>query len=358
MAKKNAFTVFDGDGHVFENEDEIAKYYEGPHAKLKRFKTFGIFPSLDGWARGVIMAKGDQSRKYTRTDAKIWRNVLKELNAEGSVLYPTAALAFGLMQDVDFAVATATAYNNWLEDRYTAKDKRLFGVGIMAVQDPKRAAAELERCAKRRRNFVAMLLPSVTALGRTYGDEYFWPIFEAAQKHKMPLVLHGGPSRGMGFDHWGFRPFCKVHTLEHPVPLMIQLTDVIFSGVFDAFPRLRMGFMEGGCSWVPFMMDRLDYEYGSILGIPARRKIKRKPSEYIREGDNFWVSFELGEQALKYTIDAMGSERILYASDYPHEPSEEELLEELPEFIANPAYSEQVKRNVLYNNVKRFYSIA
>lgn len=357
MAAKG-FRVFDGDGHVYEDDDELAQHYEGKYKGQKRFKAFGIFPSLDGWARGFILSRDDKTRKYTHTNAAIWGEVLNELNAEGSVLYPTAALAFGLMQDVEFATATATAYNNWLEERYTKLDDRLYGVGIMAIQDPKAAVKELIRCATKRKNFVAMFLPTVTALGRTYGDPYFDPIYEAAQKYKIPLVLHGGPSRGMGFDHWNFRPFCKVHTLEHPVPLMIQLTDVIFSGVFDRFPKLRMGFMEGGCSWVPFMMDRLDYEYGSVLGLSIRGKLKKKrPSQYISEGDNFWVSFELGENALKYTIDAMGSERILYASDYPHEPTEEELLEELPEFIANPAYSLAVKKNILYKNIKRFYNI-
>ena len=202
-----------------------------------------------------------------------------------------------------------------------------------------------------------MMLPSRTATGRTYGDEFFWPIYEAAEKHNISLSVHGGPSQGLGFDHWGFRPFAKVHTLEHPVPLFIQLTDIIFSGVFDAFPNLRIGFMEGGCSWVPFMMDRLDYEYGSMLGVPVRSKIKKRPSDYIREGDNFWVGFECGEQYLKYTIDAIGSERILYASDYPHEPSEDEILEELPEFLDDPGYTDEAKRNIVYANAKRYYNI-
>ena len=354
---KNSFPVFDSDGHVFENDDEIFEYYEGKYANQTRFKTFGLFPSLDGWSRGVIMGRSGQKRAYTHTNAEIWGEVLDKLGAEGSVLYPTAALAFGLMSDVDFAVATATAYNNWLEDRYTAKDSRLYGVGLMAIQDPKSAIEEMERCAKQRVNFVSMLLPSRTALGRTYGDEYFWPIYEAAERLNMPLAVHGGPSQGLGFDHWGFRPFAKVHTLEHPVPLFIQLTDIIMSGVFDAYPKLRIGFLEGGCTWVPFMMDRMDYEYGSILGIPVRNKIKRKPSEYIRDGDNFWVGFECGERNLKYTIDAIGSDRILYASDYPHEPSEEEILDELPEFLENPEYSDEVKENIVYNNAKRFYNI-
>ena len=351
------FPVFDADGHVFEDDDEIFDYYEGAYAGQARFRTFGLFPGLDGWSRGIMMSQADQPRKYTRTDAKIWGEVLDSLGAEGSVLFPTAGLAFGLMNDVAFATATATAYNNWIEDRYTRQDDRLYAVGLLPIQDIDAAVAELQRCVRDRKNFVAMLLPTRTALGRTYGDDWFWPLYRAAEEHDIALVLHGGPSQGLGFDHWGFRPFAKVHTLEHPVPLMIQLTDIVMSGVWDAFPKLRMGFMEGGCTWVPFMMDRLDYEYGSMLGVPVRRTIRKRPSDYFRDGENFWVSFECGEQFLKYTIDAIGADRILYASDYPHEPSEEEILEELPEFLENPSYADDHKRQIVYSNAKRFYRI-
>ena len=67
------FDVFDGDGHVLENDDEIASYFEGDFANLQRFKTFGVWPSLDGWARGFIMASNDgEPRRYTHTDAKVW----------------------------------------------------------------------------------------------------------------------------------------------------------------------------------------------------------------------------------------------------------------------------------------------
>ena len=350
------FTVFDGDGHVLENDQELARYYEGEYKGMRFFQPWSIFPSLDGWARGVVMAKEDPDRKYAYTDARIWGEILAMINAEGSVLYPTAGLALGLITDHRWAVATAKAYNNWLEDLYCRKDARLYGVGMLAVQEPGEAAKELARCKTERRNFVAMLLPAVTHTGKTYGDKSFWPIYEAAERHDMPLALHGAPSRGFGFDH--FREFACVHALEHPVPLMIQLTDMIFGGVFDVFPKLRVAYLEGGCGWVPFMMDRLDYEYNSVFGAAVRKRLKKKPSDYIR-GDNFWVAMELGESALslKYTLDAIGSEKILYASDYPHEPTDEAIKNELEEFIESIQYTEAVKKNLLYSNMKRFYGL-
>ncbi len=351
----NGFKVFDGDGHVLEKDQELAQYYEGEYKDLKIFETFGIWPSLDGWARGFIMASEDRGRKYTHTDADVWREMLELIGADGTVLYPTAGLACGLISDVKWASATATAYNNWLEDRYTSQDERFFGAGLLAVQDPASAAREIERCARERVRFPAVTMPTQTYTGKTYGDEFFWPIFEAAEAHGMPIALHGAPSRGLGFDH--FSEFVKVHALEHPFPLMIQLTDIIFSGVFDRFPGLRIAFLEGGCGWVPFMMDRLDYEYDSLFGVGARERLRKRPSDYMRDGDNFWVAMELGESALKYAIDAMGPDRILYASDYPHEPTEEDLTTELPEFLSSNEYSDDVKRKLVHDNMISFYNL-
>ena len=314
-----------------------------------------IFPGLDGWSRGPMIAKEDSNRKYWHTDAAVWSQCLADIGADGSVLYPTAALAHGLMRDVRFAVATAIAYNNWLEDRYTAKDERLYGAGVLAVQDPHAAAAELRRCAKDRKRFPAMVLPTVTKLGKTYGDEFFRPIFEAAAECDMALALHGAPSEGFGFDH--FTRYISSHTLEHPVPLFINLTDMMFAGVFDAFPTVRFAFLEGGCSWVPFMMDRMDYEFDSMHGVIARKVLKKRPSDYFRDGESIWVAMELGERSLPHVVDMIGSERILYASDYPHEPSFEDLTTELPEFLKSDGISAEAKANIVNNNARRLYRI-
>ena len=352
---KHRLPVFDGDGHIYEDDDEIAQYFEGAMASAKRFKTFGLFPSLDGWSRGMALSKMGESRKYTHTNAEVWGEMLDAIGADGSVLYPTAGLAVGLMLDPSAATHVSIAYNNWLEDRYTRQDERLYGVGMIPVQDPAEAAREVARCATERTRFPAVFLPSVTNTGKTYGDESFWPIFEAAEKHDLGVALHGGPSQGFGFDH--FRSFAKVHAMEHPVPLMIQLTDMMFSGVFDAFPKLRVAYLEGGCSWVPFMMDRLDYEHESAIGAISGHKLRQAPSEYFR-GEQIYVAVELGERGLKYAVDAMGgADRILYASDYPHEPPEEEIIGDVPAFLEDPDYDDEVKSHVLGRAARKFYRI-
>lgn len=353
---KNRLRLFDGDGHVFEQDEELVQYYEGEYKDGMRLTTFNPIPSLDYWNRSLIMQRGDTARRSnTFTTGPIWSELLDELQAEGSVLYPSAGLGIGLIQQPDWAAATATAYNNWLEDRYLRVDDRLFGAGLMAMQDPREAVKELRRCATERFNFVAMMMPAGTSLPRYYGDEFFWPIYQEAERLDFPLAIHGAPSRGYGFDH--FNDFAKTHALEHPFPLMIQLTDIILSGEFDAFPNLRIAFLEGDCSWVNFMIDRLDYEYDSIFGTRLRKTLKKRPSAYLREGENFYAGLELAESTAKHVIDEIGADKLLYASDYPHEPPQEQILEDVPQFIENSGLSDEVMEKILYHNARRFYRI-
>jgi predicted TIM-barrel fold metal-dependent hydrolase len=232
------FRVFDADGHALEQDDELAEHYEGVYKQGRRQKTWSLFPSLDGWSRGFIVQRDDGARRYMHTDAKVWGEIIDDLKIEGTVLYPTSGLGFGLMNDVAFATATATAYNNWLEERYCKIDNRIHGAGLLPIQDPAAAVKELERCKKQRVNFPVGLLCSRVASKRTYGDSYYDPIYEAAEKLDIPLALHGAPSTGLGFDH--FDHFAKVHTLEHAVPTFMHITDMIFGGVFDRFPKLRI----------------------------------------------------------------------------------------------------------------------
>lgn len=351
---KHRIPVFDGDGHVIENYDEMFQCFEGEYARLQNYIGYDQFPPLDGWPRGLYMSRSSK-RKYTSTSAAIWAEMLDDLGAQGSVLYPTLGLAHGLVQDPEWAGMIANAYDNWIERHYTTRDSRLHAVGLLAVQNPPAAVAEMRRCKAGRKNFVAMLMPSVTRTGRLYGDRMFWPIYEAAEALDMPLAVHGGSAAG--FSHDLFDNFAKVRVLHHPVPIFTQLTDMIFSGVFDAFPKLRVAYLEAGCGWVPWLMDRLDHELAGPLALKSRGRVKRKPSEYILEGENIWFGMELEEGGLAHTIDVIGADRIIYASDYPHESPPEEIVGELPEFIAESPLSDAVKRKLLHDNAMRFYRL-
>ena len=136
---------------------------------------------------------------------------------------------------------------------------------------------------------------------------------------------------------------------------MIQFTNMVCEGILEKFPDLKIVFLEAGCGWLPYMMDRLDYEY-ETRGERSFPDMKKKPSDYVKEG-NVYVTCEPEETALDYVTQIIGDQRIMFPSDYPHERVYGEFLKDIPELLARPELSDQTKQRILYDNAKEFYGI-
>lgn len=307
--------IIDADGHVRELDEWLFEYLEGRYRGMLHNKTFSFFPSLDGWHVPLTSPQGREEADM-RPDAARWVSVLDELGIEQAVLYPTAGLAHGLIQDIDWACTVARAYNNWLYDRYCRLSPRLKGVALLPTQDISAAVQELRR-AVTEQGMVAGMVCARNLLNKPFGHPDFHPLWAEAERLDVPLVLHGAPSQGMGFDFYD--TFIKVHTLEQPFPQMIQMTSIVLDGILELFPKVRVAFLEAGSSWVLWMMDRLDYEYAHAYGPVQAPLLKKQPSEYLK-GGQVYVACELEERMLPAVIQHFGADKILYPSDYPHEP--------------------------------------
>ena len=341
--------VIDADGHIYENHEEIEEYFEGKYRGMRRARAYALFPSLDGWPRGLGAGRPD---KVTETKPEDVIKFVETLGVDYTVLYPTAALAIGLVQDPGWAGSLSRAYNNWFNARYIKKDSRLKGVAVLPIQDPQSAAAEL-RYAVEKLDMVGAFLPSATVMNKGFGHPDFRPIFAAAQDLGVPLGIHGAPSRGFGFDF--FEDQGQVHALEHPFPLMIQFTSIICDGVLEQFPKLKIAFLEAGCGWLPYMMDRLDYEY-ETRGARSFPNLKKKPSDYVKDCP-VYVTCEPEETSLAHVTQVIGDDRIMFPSDYPHERVYGEFLKDIPELLKRPELSDATKQKILYDNAKEFYRI-
>ena len=340
------FRVIDADGHSVERDREILEYAEYGGRPLKGMDpAISIWPSLDGWFRptGDGLAPGEP---------EAWLSFLEDARLEIAFLYPTNGLASGLIQDRYWAVSLATAYNNWLYNSYTKRDSRLQGVALLPVHDVAAAVAELRR-AVTELGMRGAVLPAATGLGKAYGHPDFDPLWAEAERLDVALGVHGAPSKRFGFDF--FDTFIKTHTLEHPFAVLIQFTSMIFDGVFERFPSLRVAFLETGCGWVPYMMDRMDEEF-ERRGSRWAPALKRKPSEIIRSG-NLYFSCEVEEKTLPYVVEFVGEDTIFFASDYPHERRREQFLHDIPEFVERKDLSDKVKDKILLRNTQRFYRL-
>jgi predicted TIM-barrel fold metal-dependent hydrolase len=184
------------------------------------------------------------------------------------------------------------------------------------------------------------------------GDERFLPVFEEADRLGVMLGIHASGSHlgGAGVDL--FPRFIQAHTCSHAFGQLRQLTSVVFEGIPERFPRLRLAFLEAGCGWAPYWMERMDDEYAKRAEeAPALRK---KPSEYIRSG-SIYFSCEADEWLLPQAVKLVGENQIVYASDFPH--WDHSFPGSIDEIRDRGDITDAQKRKILADNTRRLYGL-
>jgi 5-carboxyvanillate decarboxylase len=277
---------------------------------------------------------------------------IKALDDVGIAVQCLSLSSPGIEQfEPDLQVRCAEAANNVLAAFIREYPKRFIGLASLPVAVPEAAADELERCVKEL-GFKGLNIHS--HIGNTYLDrpDYF-PILERAARLDVPLNLHPTlphgnmlepylghgwalPGPGLGFGHE-----TAVHAMR-----------MILSGVFDRLPNLRLilgHFGEGLMHW----LYRVDFDFNKPwIDKAARPAIAQKPSDYLRKNVWYTTSGNWLDSALLSTIHEVGSERIMFASDYPWE-----LIEDGANFIENAPVSEPVKAAICHQNAERFFGI-
>jgi predicted TIM-barrel fold metal-dependent hydrolase len=141
------------------------------------------------------------------------------------------------------------------------------------------------------------------------------------------------------------------HTCTHPMEMMLAAVDIIGGGVLARFPELRVGFLEGNCSWVPFLLWRLDehYEWRREWDAP---NFTMTPTEYFKR--QCFVSVDCDEEPAKYTVDWIGEGNIVFSTDYPH--ADAKYPEASERFLKLPL-SDSAKRKIMWDNCAKLYGI-
>ncbi len=336
-----ARAYYDADGHVIELDSDIQEFYEEPYAGI----LTRPLPSLDRFHTPNIASTARQPGTFEPADAKKWLEFLDKANIEWSVLYPTAGLAYGRVIYPEWATAYARAYNNWLHQKFTSVSPRLKGTALIPFQDVPNAVLELRRAVSEL-GFAAAMIPS-NGLNSHISDRKYWPIYEEAEKLDCALAVHGGNYDDLGFNT--FTVFPATRSLGMPFPLAIAFTGMVVDGVLDAYPDLRVAFLEGGTAWAPLVIDRLrrEREYGGL-------NISKDPEEYFHEGRIF-VGCEGNEESLTYAITRIGYQSVVFASDFPHEISMDNCMEEIDEILERNDLEEAHKQAILGENARRLY---
>ena len=254
------------------------------------------------------------------------------------------------VQVFDAALATrlAAESNDALAAAVKAYPTRLAGLAAIAPQDPAAAAREIERAAG------SLSLNGVIVNSHTLGEYLdharYRPIFEAAEAADMPIYLHPrepAPSMvapfldyGLYFAGWGFAAETGLHAMR-----------LIMSGVFDRFPKLKivLGHMGEG---IPFWLQRIDNRYLLEVKIGAVGKLPRLPSEYFLDNFVITTSGVTSMPALRLCLDVLGSERILFAADYPYEDDADGVR-----FMNEAKVTEDERKQIYETNAVRVFRL-
>jgi predicted TIM-barrel fold metal-dependent hydrolase len=237
---------------------------------------------------------------------------LKDLDAEGvdkEIIFPQRTLALVGIQDLELRWACMRAYNEWLAEYCTQAPDRFYGVGVLNWWEPEAARDNLQEL--RALGFPAMEIPS-TPPGVFYNSRSMEPLWDAIEESGYPISFHIGENvqaRGLGaigmFQMVQFAPFRRLWGL------------MVFSGICERHPQLKMVFTEGGAHWVPaalFDADRIYRDFESEM----RPKLANPPSYYWWQ--NCYATFQEDPVGLQL-MDQIGAHKMLWASDYPHPES-------------------------------------
>jgi len=347
--------AIDGDGHVIEDVEDIKRFLPAEWKTNTTTRTQGVFPRLDHMHNSL---DHNPSGAFTNPGPAGWVRFLDEVGFDQAILYPTAGLAFGKMIDVELAVGTARAYNDWLYETYLQRDDRLKGIGLVPFQDPEAAVEELRRQVEQL-GMVGALIPS-TGLKSHLGDKIYWPIYAEADRLGCCLAVHGGAHSGLGFDH--FNVFAAAHALGHPLGITIVFASLVINGIFDRFPNARFGFMEGGVGWFLMALERLEGSYKAFT--PYYPKLELRPGESVADyimsqvkAGRIYVGVEGEEPDLAHAVRRLGPEAWVFSSDFPHEVNIDTCRHEAEEVLANDELSPEAKRAIFFQNSERFYGL-
>ncbi|MCH2172442.1 amidohydrolase [Myxococcota bacterium] len=369
--------VFDADGHVIEppnvwtdHLDPALRSQVEPDVERLGPLFGALLPIVDGHP---TFAGSDMMTEYLRSgeaarmqderfgiDAERGiesRTLLAAMDTEGidvSAVYPSYGLHVPYCQDLDATVATglARAYNRWLGGLCAETSGRVIPVALAPLHAPELAAREIARSVREDGARAVMLRPNPIG-GRPLHHPGNDQVFETLSDLNVAMIVHegrGGNVRFLGegrFDTWyASRAAC------HPMEAMAAFAGLVVEGVFDRFPKLRVGFLESGTGWLPYWLDRLD-EHHELWGPSERPNLQHKPSEYFAR--QCVISGETEDKFLGQVVEWVGAERVMWASDFPH--MECAYPDSVSTLLSSTSLAPDVLTRLLWDTPSRLYGV-
>jgi predicted TIM-barrel fold metal-dependent hydrolase len=370
---------FDADGHVEECPMTFSDAYLDPAFRSQRPKVFGqeglaywvideqMFPrrvgrgcnnlgtpaTYDGKPTRHTALKPDSVESMELTDIGARIRAMDKEEIALQVVYPSLFLAYPLTSNIPFASALCSSYNRWLGDRLSGNE-RIKWAAIVNLDDVQAAVRQVSE-AKSLGAAAVMVLG--TAGDLTFDHPALLPFFESLAEEKLPLAVHVG---------WSCPALNNLYSHIYPsgviaflVPVMMGLVGLISGGVLDRFPSLKVAFLEAGCQWVHFVLERLDHRFRrtrnqlSTFHSQTAPQHALPPMEYVRQG-NLFFSTEADDVLLPQVIALVGEDNMVFGSDMPHGDREPFAARKVQ---ARNDISDTAKLRMLETNPARLYGL-
>lgn len=306
---------------------------------------YGEFIHLEHRNCKACMMKGDKVFREVDDNCFDAGTRLKEMDETGVTIQvlSTIPVLFNYWAAAKDGYETSRFFNDHITDTVLKNPKRFIGIGTVPMQDIDLAIKEMERCVE------DLDMPGLeigsNINGINLSDEQFFPFYEAAEKLGCALFVH--PWEMMGEQQ--MQKYWLPWLVGMPGETSRAICSMIFGGVFEKFPKLRVAFAHGGGSF-PLTIGRIEHGFNVRPDLVAIDN-PVNPRDHIGK---FWIdSLVHDEKALKYIIDVMGEDKICLGSDYPfplgeHHPGK--LIEEMN-------FTKMLSDKLMYKNAHDWLNI-
>ena len=306
---------------------------------------YGEFIHLEHRNCKACMMKGDKLFREVEPncfDAEVRMKEMDETDVNMQVL-STIPVLFNYWAKPKDGLETSRFFNDHIADTVSKNDKRFLGIGTVPLQDIDFAIQEMERC------IIELKMPGLqigsNINGENLGDKKFFPFYKRAEELSCALFVH--PWEMMGETK--MQKYWLPWLVGMPAETSRAICSLIFGGVLEAFPKLRIAFAHGGGSF-PLTIGRIEHGYNVRPDLVAVDNAIN-PRDYI---EKFWIdSLVHDPHAMKYIVDVMGEDKICLGSDYPfplgeHHPGK--LIEDMN-------FEMDVKEKLLFKNAQAWLGI-
>jgi len=380
----NGIKIVDCDTHFTEPPDMFQK--NAPASMKDKLPRVVRVDGLDRWfigdkdfgsLGGNVIAK-DRNKLLSRLSYRTYDEIhpgsyqvgprLEEMDKMGvwaQICFQNGGLTQAgsllALNDIDMAMTVIRGYNDACAERMIESGGRINCTATLPYWDKDLMVAELRRIIDMK--IKGIVLPDrperlvAGYLGEDSKCNPFWEeVFDICNATGMPLNFHINASLDAGSAIWDNVQFSQrlpINAMLHTLGTCAQMSNFMVSGILDKYEDLKIGLIESGIGWVPFVLEMLEHQFDEFRTI-EENGLKRRPKEYFAK--NFWVSFWFENYAPQHMLEEIGFDRVLFETDFPHPTSlypgvQEKLVEQLG------GYDYATRKQILEGNATKLFNL-